>query len=613
MNFINPKLSSKLKVFVTLIGIVLLIHACANRGSGPTGGPKDTTPPRVMKSFPANGALNFKKKQIQIDFDEMISIEKPTENVIISPPQLKPPDVKAYGKNVIVNFNEDLKDSTTYSINFGNGIVDLNEKNAVKNYLFSFSTGNQIDTLKISGTVVDAENQNPLSGIIVGIYREMSDSVFFETPFLRIGRTDEKGHFSIDNIKKGKYKIFALGDTNHDYYYQPGEGLAFCDSLIAPTFHREEMQDTVWKDSVTVDSIHKFMGTRFLPDNLTLRYFKENKKRQYFVKYERKEPFAFSLFFSAPAAQLPELKPLNFEWKNKYMLQKNERKDSLTYWLTDSTLWQTDTLRMAMRYYKTDSVYNLKATTDTLDIIMRKAKVNPKQTVRAKPKAEPLRFSNNIKSPFDVYSSIVLKFEAPLTRIDQSKIKLSEKVDTIFKQRPFKWRQIDSTKIAFAIDYKWLPEKTYVLKIDSAAFVSIYGKTSNKSKNEFKIHSLDDYSEIEMILTPFNPKAVLQVLDAKDNVIASKLVAEKATSFPYLQPSEYYIRFFIDDNGNGVWDPGDLKTRKQPEQVYYYPKKLVLKANWKFEETWDYKQLLPNKPAELIKESAKNSKNNKND
>jgi len=239
MNFINPKLSRKLKVFVTLIGIMLLIHACANRGTGPTGGPKDITPPRVMKSFPANGALNFKKKQIQIDFDEMISIEKPTENVIISPPQLKPPDVKAYGKNVIVNFNEDLKDSTTYSINFGNGIVDLNEKNAVKNYLFSFSTGNQIDTLKISGTVVDAENQNPLPGIIVGIYREMSDSVFFETPFLRIGRTDEKGHFSIDNIKKGKYKIFALGDTNHDYYYQPGEGLALWIASInlwAPTF-----------------------------------------------------------------------------------------------------------------------------------------------------------------------------------------------------------------------------------------------------------------------------------------------------------------------------------------------------------------------------------------
>ena len=146
------------------------VYACANKAQGPTGGAKDTTPPRVLKSFPENGSLNFSKKQIQVDFDEIISIDKPAENVIISPPQLTPPDVKSYGKKLSVNFNEDLLDSTTYSINFGNAIVDLNEKNALKNYVFAFSTGNEIDTLKIGGTVIDAENLNPLPGIFVGIY-----------------------------------------------------------------------------------------------------------------------------------------------------------------------------------------------------------------------------------------------------------------------------------------------------------------------------------------------------------------------------------------------------------------------------------------------------------
>lgn len=601
----------KTKIYIAIItfGIIFLVYACANKAQGPTGGPKDTTPPKVLKSFPANGSLNFKKKLIQINFDEMVSIDKPTENVIISPPQLKPPDVKALGKDVIVNFNENLHDSTTYSINFGNAIVDLNEKNALKNYLFSFSTGNQIDTMKISGTVIDAENLNPLSGIIVGIYQETDDSVFFKKPFLRIGRSNEKGQFSIDNIKRGKYKIFALGDTNHDYSFQPGEGLALCDSLISPTSRIEEMKDTVWKDSTHVDSIRTYMGTRFLPDNLVLRYFKENKKRQYFVKAERKEPFSFSLYFNTQSAKLPEIKPLNFNWEGKYLLQKNNDNDSLTYWITDSLVWKIDTLQLSMTYLKSDSLLRLKPATDTLNISMRKARINPRLKVPKiiKTKIEPFKFANNIVSSFDVFSPIIFNFEAPMSNIDISKIKLKQKVDTTFKQIPFKWRQIDSTKINFAIDYKWVPEASYNLQIDSAAFKSIYNRTSNKFKSDFKIKSLDEYSSVKMMLSPFNSKAVLQVLDSRDVLLKSKPALEKGTVFDYLRPGDYYIRLFIDENGNGVWDPGDLLSKRQPEEVYYYSKKLTLKANWDFEETWDYKNLplLQQKPAELIKLSAK--------
>ena len=605
----------KTKIFIALItlSLIWLVFSCANKGSGPTGGPKDTTPPKVLKSIPVNGALNFKKKQIQIDFDEMVSIEKPNDNVIISPPQVKPPDVKAIGKNVVINFNEDLQDSTTYSINFGNGIVDLNEKNALKNYLFSFSTGNEIDTLKISGIVINAEDLNPMAGIIVGIYRETSDSVFFKKPLLRIAKTDDNGHFTISNIKKGKYKVFALGDSNHDYFYQPGEGLALCDSLVKPTFRIEQMKDTIWKDSTTVDSIHTFMGTHFLPDNIVLRYFKENKKRQYFVKSERKEPFVFNLFFNAPATELPEIKPLNFNWEGKYLLQKSNNLDSLTFWLTDSTVWKIDTLRMQITYLKSDSVFRLKSQTDTISIFQHKVRLNPKaKPIKSKIKVEPLHFSSNVASPFDIYNSIVFNFEAPLSHIDISKIILRHKVDTTFKQIPFKWRQIDSTKTSFALTYKWIPEKSYEIKIDSAAFRSIYNKTSTKFKAEFKIRSLDEYSSVKLMLSPFNPKAIIQVLDTKDMVLASKPAIDKGTLFEYLRPGDYYIRMFIDNNDNRIWDSGNLFPRRQPEEVFYYPKKLTLKANWDFEETWEYNQvtLLKQKPAELIKVSAKKIQNN---
>lgn len=604
-------MKSKIKIALIVFAISFLVYACANRGSGPTGGPKDTTPPKVMKSTPLNGSLNFKKKQIEILFDEMVSIEKPNENIIISPPQLKPPDVKSYGKSIVVNFNENLIDSTTYSINFGNGIVDLNEKNALKNYLFSFSTGNQIDTMMISGTVINAEDLNPLPGIIVGIYRETEDSVFFKKPFLRIGRTDETGRFSISNMKKGKYKIFALGDANHDYFFQPGENLALCDSMISPTSRIEQMRDTIWKDSTNIDSIHTYMGTHYLPDNITLRLFKENKKRQYYVKYERKEPFVFSLFFNAPAAKLPELTAMNFNWDKKYILQKSQHNDSLTFWITDSTIWKMDTLQFRMSYLKSDSVFNLKPATDTINVTMRKLRINTKaKKATTAVKKEAFKFNTNLAATFDVFNPITLGFEAPLATIDMSKIKLFQKIDTTYKQIPYKWRQVDSTKIKFAIEYKWVPEKSYQLKIDSAAFKSIYNQTSNAVKNDFKIRSLDEYSSVKMMLPRFNSKVVFQLLDTKDAVIVSKPALEKGTLFQYLRPGDYYMRLFIDENGNGVWDTGDFGVRKQPEKVYYYPKKMTLKANWDFEETWDYEQiqLLEQKPAEL-KKLAKKTQN----
>ena len=607
---------TQIKLFVVTLAVMLLVYACANKAQGPTGGPKDKTPPRVLRSFPVNGALDYNKKQVEIDFDEMVSIEKASENVIISPPQVKEPDVKSLGKKVTVNFGDKLLDNTTYSINFGNAIVDLNEKNPLKNYLFSFSTGNQIDTLKISGTVINSEDLNPMSGVIVGIYMETSDSVFFKKPFLRIGRTDDKGHFSIDNIKKGKYKIFALGDANRDYYYQQGEGLAMCDSLLTPTSRLEQMNDTIWKDSIHVDSVRTYMGTHFLPDNIALRYFKENKKRQYFVKSERKEPFVFSLFFNTSLSKLPDIKPLNFKWDDtKYILQKSLKADTLTYWIKDSTVWNTDTLRMQMTYLKTDSLFQLRSVTDTVNVFMRKGKISQKAKAlkkSTKPKIEPLKFSNNISSSFDVFSPVVFDFEVPIANYDLSKITLSQKKDTTYKEIPFKWRSLDSIHMKFALDYKWVPEMSYRVEVDSAAFTSIYDRVTKEASNDFKIKSLDDYSSVKMLMANFNPKAVMQMLDSKDVLLDTKPVSEKGTLFEYLKPGDYYIRMFIDENGNGKWDTGDFTQKRQPEQVYYYPKKLSLKANWEFEETWDYTQvpLLQQKPAELLKLAAAKKKDN---
>jgi uncharacterized protein (DUF2141 family) len=611
------KLKNIFKLFI-IAGISFLVYSCANKGQGPTGGPKDTIPPVILKSLPANGALNFKKKLIQIYFDENVSVEKATENVLISPPQKRQPLVKGNGHVLTVNFEDELMDSTTYTINFGDAIVDLNEKNPLKGYRFAFSTGSEIDTLKISGMLVNAENLNPMEGVIVGIYPATDkDSVFMKKPFLRVTKTDEDGRFVIDNIKAGTYKVFALDDLSKDFIYQPGEGIAFMDTVTTPTFRIEQMRDTVWKDSATVDSVRTFMGTRFLPDNVFMKFFKESKKRQYFVKAERKQPQSFSLFFNTKLTELPDIKPLNFDWKGKYMLQKNNTQDTLTYWITESDVYNIDTLRMSMTYLKTDSLFKLSPQTDTLSVIMRRFK----PAVRAKqgdklptPKVENYKFGTNINGSFDVYIPVILKFESPLAAMDLSKIHLSQKVDSTLKKLPVNWRQVDSTKMVYAIDYKWEPEKSYELLTDSTAFRSIYNLESDKYKAEFKIKSLDEYSSIKLFASTFDSLIVFQIIDTKDNVIATKPAHPKGTLFEYLRPGDFYVRAFIDSNRNGVWDTGDFLSRRQPEAVYYYPKKLTLKANWEFEETWNLYEvpLLKQKPDELKQKKSKKNSSSRN-
>ncbi|MCE5330524.1 MAG: Ig-like domain-containing protein [Bacteroidales bacterium] len=596
----------KILASIIIIAIGFIVYSCANKAQGPTGGPKDETPPVALKSTPVNGAVNFKKKEIQIFFNENISVENVSDNVLISPPQVKQPDVRGNSRILTVRFEEELLDSTTYTINFGNAIVDLNEKNPLKDYRFAFSTGNEIDTLKISGILINAMDLNPLSKTLIGIYRENDDSVFFQKPFLRIGKTDENGHFVIDNVKAGTYKLFALEDINKDYYCQTGEGVAFIDSLVTPTFRMEEMQDTVWEDSIHIDSIRTYMGTRFLPDDLILKFFKESKKRQYLVKSERKLPQSFQLYFNTKLTELPVVKPLNFDWEGKYLLQRNNTLDSLAYWITDSAVYNIDTLQMSLTYLKTDSVYNLVPQTDTLSVFMRKARVNPRaRKSEDKPvQASLYKFTSNANGSFEVYNPIYIRFDAPLADVDLSKIKLSEKIDTIFKDLPVKWRQSDSTKMAYAIDYQFEPEKSYELKIDSTAFLSIYNLYSDKFSGQFKVKSLDEYSSIKMLLPTFDSLVVFQVLDTKDIVLASKPALPEGALFEYLKPGDYYMRAFIDSNRNGIWDPGDLHARRQPEEVFYYNKKLSLRANWEFEETWDLRAipLLQQKPAVLKKD-----------
>ena len=278
-------------LLLAVCGLFLLVtmYSCANMAS-PNGGPYDEAPPKFVSSLPAPNQTNYKGKKVEILFDELVQLDKPSENVIITPPQMQLPVIRAAGKKVVVELKDTLKENTTYTIDFTNSISDNNEKNVFENFSFAFSTGDVIDTLEVSGVLLNAENLEPMPGITVGLHKNLEDSAFVKLPFDRTSRTNDKGEFTIRNISPGSYRIFGLNDVNRDYKFdQPGEEIAFNDSIIIPSLELTSRQDTLWKDSLTSDSLNIL---RPQTDTLQflMRHRPEKKKKK---KDDEPEPIVF--------------------------------------------------------------------------------------------------------------------------------------------------------------------------------------------------------------------------------------------------------------------------------------------------------------------------------
>ena len=595
-----------LKYIFAPAALAIFIMGCANRGIGPQGGPKDETPPKVVKETPENGALNYTEKKVEVLFNEYIQLDNVSKNVLISPPQQRPPEVKAYGKKLTVTFDEDMQDSTTYTIDFGAAICDNNEKNPLEGYSFAFSTGDIIDSLQISGILLNAEDLNPVEGIMVGIHSNTHDSALYTIPFKRINKTNSQGKFKIKNIKAGDYRIFALNDVSSDYTYQAGEALAFNDSIYTPICTTETINDTVWTDSVTIDTIKTKTQLKYSPKDIVLFYFSENKQKLYLQRTVREQPHYFKLFFSAKQDSLPIIKPIgDFNWLQHTLCQPNLTNDTITYWLTDSAVIKLDTLNFQITYYKTDSLYQLQQEIDTLNAIYRAPKLSEyaKRQQQLHKKQPQVEFRSNGKSPFEIYKALSIQTSTPIAHFNIDSIHLSQVIDTLHKNISFRLQQVDSTKMNFKIDHDWGAENTFQLEIDSAAFVDIYGNVNQKFKTTFKTRSLDEYSALVIKVEPFQDNIMIQLLDEKDNPIKTLPAKTEGTKFEYLSPKSYYVRLFIDYNTDQLWTTGDYKLHRQPEPVYYFPSKLTLRANWDFEETFKYLEqpILKQKPKELVK------------
>lgn len=594
-----------------------LLSACASTGN-PTGGPKDETPPKIIGSIPLENAVNFEKKRIEIAFNELISLKSPSEKVIISPPQKLAPIAKGVGNKVVVILSDSLIPSTTYTIDFTDAIVDFNEGNKYGDYAFSFSTGDHIDSLRISGTIIDASNLNPLTGIIVGSHSNAVDSVFRNQAFERITKSTKGGSFVLKGLPSGQAFVYALDDKNRDFAFdQPGEAIAFMDTALVPWTEPCTKNDTVWKDSITVDTVIVRPITCYKPDNVILRYFSEEFGRQYLAKKERAPRNKINLTFGYKSDSLPSMTLLNSDAKNWFILEKNPTKDTLSYWITDTLVSKMDTLRLKLDYLKTDSLNALSPWTDTLTLISRTYKPKPVTTKKTNAKDDkakvepavvipvlpPLGLKSSLQSVMDIYCLPRFEVDEPILEMQSKPGQLYIKKDTLWIKTAFSFYKDTLKTRTFLLDAKWQFEKEYKFVIDSAVFKGIYGKVNNLFSQSFKIRAEEDYARLIATISGLNSAGFAELLDKSDKVVRRLEIVKNVADFKYLAPGTYFLRIIEDTNGNFRWDTGNYAERKQPENVFYNPKSFVLRANWDVDEPWNVKELplLEQKPKELMK------------
>lgn len=600
------------------IGSVLLLYACANIAA-PTGGLYDVDPPKVVKASPDFNETNSKQSKIEILFDENVKIENPMEKVIIAPPQQSFPVIKAQGRKVIIELEDELEDNTTYTIDFTDAIVDNNEGNPLENFSLSFSTGDKIDSLAISGIVLQAENLEPVQGIYVGIHSNLNDTAFTKTPFKRISRTDSRGIFTIKGVAEGKYRVYALGDLNRNYKYDnPQEEIAFLDSIVVPSSIQAMRNDTVFKDSLTIDTIYQIQYTRFLPDNILLRSFESGFERQYLQKHERTLPYKLDLFFAAPTKEstfsLLEPTATSDNW---YVKESNVTNDSVSIWITDSLIFQMDTVKLIVDYLRTDTLNNHVLNTDTLNFTFRgtRKKESDKEKKKDEKSEEPIRHLNirhTIQSTHEIFNPIYLEFEQPLTDFDSTKIKLQHEVDSLIIPIEYALSTDSLNSRKYRLQYKWEPGEKYKLLIDSAAFESVYGLHNDKLEQTFNIKKLEQYGNLLFVITglPQGKTAYVELLDAQDKPFRKKRVRDNEALFMDLNPGKLYARLFIDENEDGEWTSGDYELKRQPEIVFYNPKAYEIRAFTNHEEPWDLNEQPFNKqkPLEITKNKPEEKK-----
>lgn len=611
-----------LHIAVSVFIPLALIYSCANMGM-PKGGPKDKTPPVIVKSIPEFNQLNFKDNKVRITFNEFVVADGMNEKFIVSPPTAKKPIFRTKGKTLIVDLNDKLRPNTTYSLDFKDGIADNNEGNKYKNLRMAFSTGPTLDSLRIVGFVRDAFTLEPARNCFVLLYKGTSDTLVYKTRPDFIGKTNAQGFFAITNLPAESFQVFAMSDIDNNLKYTSGvDSIAFFAGRVTPSAEFQPKRDTVVTGADTLVVLGK---TRFYPDPLNLSLFFEKGFDLGLDKYSRPTRKTIDLTFTGSTADTFNIETLNVhpkgEWK---LIEKSRNADSLRVWITDSLVYKRDTLNLKLSFLQQDSLGVFYTKKDTIKLYMADELINKpeknKHRERKKIETEPksVSLSSNLSGAFDPYREVRLESPEPILSFDTSKVRLYVKKDTTYFRIAPKIRPDSASRRRFLLTYPWDFGTNYRLLIDSTAMHTIYGLYGKNFKGDFKTQEEEHYGKIIFSIKNVKGPTLIQLLDnnKEETVIKSvRIDKDEEITIPFLEPKKYLLKAVFDRNNNGKWDSGNLKNKTEPEEVCYYLSVIKVRSNWDNKDSWSlpdpagFRKKIVDAEVEAEKLNAKKKKN----
>lgn len=549
-------------ISVVSAALLVIANSCANI-QAPAGGPKDTAPPRFISSEPVSGAKNVKTREFTINFDEFIVMKDIQDHLLISPPQNTPPEIQARKKQLKVILQDSLRPNTTYNINFGNSITDLNEGNPLKAFSYVFSSGNSLDSMQLCGKIQNALSLEPIKDALVLLYDHIGDSVPFKEIPSYVCRSDNDGSFQFYHLADKSYHIIALKEKNRNMLYDDRqEEIGFLDTLIKPAFR---LPDSLFKDSILkMSSIPQY--------NIFLSTEKDTVQR--LKKWNLLSSRELNLIFQAKVNQL-DLSFLNKTQTFEYLQEFNINQDSVKLWITSDNIPDS-----AFLIIKADN-----RILDTIEINMKKPERRTRQGKDAQ-KMEKLTQVNTIPEPGE-NNLLRIIFSNPIRSFHKNKILLFNSNDSILG---FQAYFEDSIHRKLVIKHQWQEAKPYKIIVADSAFFGYGNQTNDSIKIMFTSPALKDYAQFKVKCKNNESKPIhYELLSSTGVLIASKdLTGSGDIVFEYLKPGKYKLRAIKDNNNNGQWDPGSYINKQLPEEVSYFPRELDIRANWEFEEEWDF-------------------------
>lgn len=559
-------------LFLVLLSVFL--YHCANPVT-PVGGPKDITPPQVLECLPPNYSTLFSSPDIHITFDEFLALKSSGSEIFISPPLPEKPDFKLRGKTVVVDFADTLSPNTTYIISFGKSVSDITEGNVIDGFRYVFSTGTYIDSLMISGEVINAFDDKPVPNVYAELYSNSVDTLPFDSlPYLvlpsYITQTNEQGKFKFQNLKNDAYKLVVLDDKSGDFIYNmPSEKIAFADSLILPCRDRSPVPDSTSNDSVQPASDTLF------PVSITLRMFEEIDSTQDIQRSELVMNNLFTIIFKYPPRN-PLITRLYQDTLQEWcMTEYSSKMDTV---LLFTTIEVPDTLVLEVR----DGSSFL----DTLTIAPTRGIKDKrgKKTEEGVPEQltvvwKPVGILNYPKKLL----TGVLSY--PVSEYDFSGILLISGGDTLKPVVEFK----DPLLRRFVVTTTWKEATSYKLLIPDSAFISYNGLSHDTVFHSFQTINPRDVGNltISLDITGRPDTYVVQLISDKGTMVEEKTMNESGQiKFAFIAPGKYTIKAILDSNQNQRWDTGNYLKKIQPEEVFFFPKTVEIRGNWDVEEEW---------------------------